>query len=129
MKETKQREAILGAVCTMRNHPTADEVYDKLRIDYPRLSLGTVYRNLNTFAEKGHIKKIRVPEGGDRFDFRLDTHEHLLCNRCKRVYDADILVSLAPDPRGKSPLEDCDITGYTLILHGICGECRAKGKG
>lgn len=122
MKDTKQREAILGAVCTMRNHPTADEIYDKLRGDYPKISLGTVYRNLNTFAEKGDIKKIKVSEGGDRFDFRLDSHEHLLCSRCKRVYDVDIRVKLEPQTSEST----CEVMGYTLILHGICSECKNK---
>ena len=117
MRNNKQRDAILAAVCTMRTHPTADEVYDKLRKDHPHLSLGTVYRNLNLFAQKGDILRVTVPGAGDRFDFRIDKHEHLLCEKCHRVFDVNVDVSI------KSEDTEATIDGYTLILHGICPEC------
>lgn len=114
----KPKEAILAAVCTMRNHPTADEVYKKLKKDFPRLSLGTVYRNLNTFAQNGDIRRIFAPGGGDHFDFRLDAHEHILCDKCGRVFDVNICVSI------ESKDSEAVVSGYTLILHGICAKCR-----
>jgi len=117
MKATKQKEAILAAVCTMRNHPSADDIYRKLRISYPRISLGTVYRNLNAFAQRGDILKISVPEAGDRFDFRLDRHEHLLCNKCGKVFDAEAEVEI------KLKENEGLVDGYTLILHGLCEKC------
>ena len=117
MKATKQKEAILAAVCAMQNHPTADEIYDKLRRDFRRLSLGTVYRNLNIFAQKGDIRKVSVPGSSDRFDFRLDRHEHMLCRKCERVFDVNVEV--------KIKLEEAEavIDGYTLIMHGVCSGC------
>lgn len=122
MKTRKQQEAVLAAVCTMRNHPTADEIYDKLRKDYPHLSLGTVYRNLNAFAQKGDIRRIIVPGAGDRFDFRIDEHEHMLCEKCQRVFDINIEVQIN--------LKETEVTvnGYTLIMHGICAKCSQKNS-
>lgn len=101
----------------MRNHPTADEVYNKLKKDFPHLSLGTVYRNLNTFAQNGDIRRVFAPGAGDRFDFRLDDHEHMLCDKCGRVFDVNACVSVK--------VEDSEATihGYTLILHGTCAKC------
>lgn len=120
MKSTKQKEAILAAVCTMRNHPGADEIYVKLRADFPNISLGTVYRNLNAFAESGDIRKISIPNSGDRFDFRLDNHEHLLCSECGKVYDINANVNI-------KMLDDNIISdGYTLIIHGKCKNCALK---
>lgn len=122
MKTTKQKEAILAAVCTMRTHPTADEIYDKLRKDFPRISLGTVYRNLNTFAEKGTIKKVSLPGSGDRFDYRIDKHEHLVCTKCKKVFDVDALVDI------NLADHSFHIHEYSLVLYGICGNCNTKGE-
>jgi Fur family peroxide stress response transcriptional regulator len=115
-----QQETILAAVCTLRTHPTADEIYDKLRKDHPRLSLGTVYRNLNALAQKGEILRISAPGGGDRFDFRLDRHEHMLCDICGRAYDVDAEVKI--DLREP----EISLRGYTLIFHGICAKCAGK---
>lgn len=120
MKSTKQKEAILAAVCTMRNHPAADEIYVKLRTEFPNISLGTVYRNLNAFAENGDIKKVSLPNSGDRFDFRLDKHEHLLCSKCGKVFDINANVNI-------KMLEDNIVSnGYTLIIHGTCKNCAVK---
>ena len=115
-----QHEAILAAVCTTRTHPTADELYEKLRKEHPRLSLGTVYRNLNALAQKGDILRIRVPEGGDRFDFRLDKHEHMVCDACGRAFDVDVNVSVDLRDSG------VELRGYSLVFHGLCAGCSAK---
>ena len=123
MKSTKQKEAIMAAVRTMRTHPTADEIYDKVRESFPRLSLGTVYRNLNAFARKGDILKIPILNGGDRFDFRTDRHEHMLCENCGQVFDveADVVINL----KETEPM----LSSYTLLLHGLCSKCNIKANG
>ncbi len=123
MKTTKQKEAILAAVCTMRNHPTADEIYHKLKKDNERLSLGTVYRNLSAFTENGDIRKVSVPGFGDRFDFRLDEHEHMYCEKCGRVYDVNINFSVNDVLSNKNNVK---ITGYKLMLYGLCENCNDK---
>ena len=112
-----QQETILAAVCTLRTHPTADEIYDKLRKAHPKLSLGTVYRNLGALAQKGDILRISVPDGADRFDFRLDKHEHMICERCGRAYDVDVDVKIDfREPKA-------ELTGYDLVLRGVCEKC------
>lgn len=116
MKNTKQKEAILEAVANMRNHPTAEEIYSSLKGDNKKLSLGTVYRNLNAFAGCGRVNKISVPNDCDRFDFRLDRHEHMQCSKCSRIFDveADIEVNNKSDTR---------ITGYKIMFYGLCNDC------
>lgn len=117
MKTTKQKEAILAAVCTMRTHPTADEIYDKLRKEFPRISLGTVYRNLNTFAANGDIRKVSIPGTGDRFDYRIDQHAHLVCEKCEGIFDVDVDVKI------KLLDENIIANEYSLILYGVCQQC------
>ena len=118
MKSTKQKEAILAAVSSMQNHPKAEEIYGKLRVSLPRLSLGTVYRNLNAFAKKGDILKIPTLDGAYHFDFRTDKHEHMQCENCGQVVDVDVDVSINLKEAGVV------LNDYTLFLHGLCGKCR-----
>ncbi len=124
MRNTKQKKAIFDAVQGLATHPTAEEVYKTLKVEHEKLSLGTVYRNLNTFSTDGKIKKIPVPGFCDRFDFNTCDHEHFICTECGRVFDAtldrpltDIVVS-----------EGLTVNDYNLILYGVCSDCAVGAR-
>ena len=68
LKYSRQRESILQYLSATHSHPTADMVYMHVKEEFPNISLGTVYRNLNLLADIGEIIKIPTPDGGDRFD-------------------------------------------------------------
>ena len=70
-------------------HPTAEELYAVLSPKHPRLSLATVYRNLNQFADKGMINRVIIPNGPTRFDSILDFHYHAICEECGELFDID----------------------------------------
>lgn len=67
LKYSRQRESIKDYLNSTTEHPTADTVYLNVRKEFPNISLGTVYRNLNLLAEIGDAIKIPTPNGGDRF--------------------------------------------------------------
>lgn len=117
MKKTLQKTIILDTILSMQNHPTAEEVYHIVKEKNDGIGIATVYRNLNSFASKGLIRKVSVVNAPDRFDYRTDEHEHLLCDTCGRVFDAEVDVMINP----KS--ESIKIDGYTLTLHGVCENC------
>lgn len=125
MRYSKQRELILNTVLHNRIHPTAENVYKLLKNDYPELSLGTVYRNLNFLAENNMLKKINVPDGSDRFDGTLARHQHLICRKCGKVTDisVDELLAIQSNILKNTGFEiDID----TLAFEGICKECAEK---
>ena len=125
MKHTKQKELIFQAISARHDHPTADEVYTQLKPQHPALSLATVYRNLNQFAQQGKIRKIAIPSGSDRFDATLQDHYHLLCNVCGRLYD--IAEEMLPSIRREIfSLRDYQVAGYELVIYGMCEHCREK---
>ena len=68
-------------------HPTAEELYQRLKPDNPALSLATVYRNLRQLEACGRLRRVAVPDGSDRYDGRLDPHEHMICETCGRAVD------------------------------------------
>jgi Fur family peroxide stress response transcriptional regulator len=118
VKHTKQKEIILDAVYDLKYHPTADEIYLYLKKDHPRLSLATVYRNLNIYTEAGKIRKVSIPGDSDRFDFNLSYHEHFYCEHCKKVYDVQL--NLNDVMNRISPFT---VSSYKLMLYGTCEMC------
>lgn len=123
MKFSKQRELILNAVKDNTVHPTADFIYDYLKKDNPNLSLGTVYRNLSQLVNHGYIQKVSMPGLPDRFDANVIEHNHMICDVCGNIQDihSDILKNI---PSAISNELDIEITSCTVILHGICKNCR-----
>lgn len=77
---SRQRERIYQAVHASREHPSAQMVYDLLREEMPRLSLGTVYRNLHQMAQEGMLQELEGPTA--RFDACLAPHAHIRCTCC-----------------------------------------------
>ncbi len=120
MRNTKQKQEILYAVRHLHTHPTADEIYTYLKQHNSKLSLGTVYRNLNRFSQTGKIKKIAVSGAGDRFDFRLDDHEHFICEQCGCVTDVEFSQSIL-----EMLSQQCcaRLISYDLMLYGLCEQC------
>ncbi|UCH08666.1 MAG: transcriptional repressor [Deltaproteobacteria bacterium] len=122
---THQRQVILDEIRKVTTHPTADEVYELVRKRLPRISLGTVYRNLEILATRGLIKRIGPASQQMRFDGVTEDHYHLRCVSCGRVEDAPIISvgDLEDAVRNQS---DYSITGHRLEFLGICPECRGK---
>ena len=65
------------------NHPTASEIYEDIRKDYPNISLGTVYRNLGTMSESGEILRIPMGDAPDRFNINIHEHLHVVCTEAE----------------------------------------------
>lgn len=73
------------------DHPPPEEIFDKAAPEEcPGLSLGTVYRNLNSLVEAGMVRRVSIPGRADRFDHTLCWHSHLYCTACGGVVDADV---------------------------------------
>ena len=96
-RNTIQRQLVIAAVRFLADHPTAEEVYDRITMEYPDISKGTVYRNLNSLVESGLLGKVSVPSGADRFDHILTRHYHIKCTHCgmfMNVEDMDYIEGL-----------------------------------
>lgn len=121
MKHSRQREAILAELKSRKDHPTADELYFSLKTEYPNLSLGTVYRNLNLLAEEGIIMKISS-DGADRFDATQKVHYHFQCTKCGRFYDIDYPILEGIENEAQK-IAGGKIISHQLTFIGICEDC------
>jgi len=122
---THQRQVILEEVQKVNTHPTADEVYEMVRKRLPRISLGTVYRNLEIISTSGLIQKIGPPSSQMRFDGKTDNHYHIRCVSCGRVEDAPV-ESFDKLEEAMQKKSNYSILGHRLEFLGICPECRKK---
>ena len=122
---THQRRVILEALLDLDDHPTADGVFEAVTKRAPGISRTTVYRTLETLVRMGAVDKTSHPSSVVRYDPRLETHHHLICQRCDTVIDIT-------DPRFDAlPVPDTSSAGFEVLdvrvqLRGICRRCRDR---
>lgn len=120
---SKKRQAVLAALCASKEHPTAEMLYNKLKADFPELSLGTVYRNLSVLVEDGSVITIGKVDGQERYDAITAPHAHFICRGCGRVFDLDVPVSVDAlcGEIDRSSGFRCD--SISLSIDGLCNAC------
>ncbi|MGE4296610.1 MAG: transcriptional repressor [Desulfovibrionaceae bacterium] len=118
---TVQRRVILEELRKVTSHPTADEIYSMVRSRLPKISLGTVYRNLDLLAENGEILKLERVGAQMRFDGNTMAHYHVRCLSCGRVGDLDVRFDL-PNFRD-CKVDGFAITGVSVEFVGLCRSC------
>ncbi len=119
---TRQRKAILEELRKVNTHPSTDEIYEMVRKRLPRISRGTVYRNLEILSKNGEIQKLELGCKLKRFDGIADNHYHIRCLHCDRVVDAPADFDVAINHDLKS-VTDFKIIGHRLEFIGICPDC------
>ena len=125
-KQFRKRNAILAYLRQTTEHPSAEMVFNHLKPEYPDLSLGTVYRNLNLFKQQGLAVSVATIKGVERFDGNTDPHVHFICQECDAVID---LMDMEIPESLKAVAERSSgghIAPCQLCFTGICQECLAK---
>lgn len=132
MRYSRQRAAILSFLQSRKDHPTADSIYTYVKKEFPNISLGTVYRNLNQLTEAGKIAKHHFGAlGTDHFDYNISPHLHFICNCCNAVIDLPITENLenfsSIDVQAAKKFDGI-VQGHMLYFYGICKNCLDNGK-
>lgn len=122
-KYSRQREAIINFLKSRKDHPTAEVIYQNLRIDNPTISLGTVYRNLTRLSNDGTILKISCNDTSDHFDGHPEPHGHFICNCCHCITDLSI-DSLNLNSVIKENCFEGTIKESQILFYGICKNCK-----
>jgi len=120
-RNTRQLEMVWQAVKDDKSHPTADQVYERVRRKLPNISLGTVYRNLQKLVA---LKKLQVLMLGrsQHFDPLVQRHQHFICEVCDHVYDVIVEGQREIRP-AKLPEEGFTVTSHHLAFYGTCKGC------
>jgi Fur family transcriptional regulator, ferric uptake regulator len=123
-RNTQQRQVILEELRKLQSHPTAAALYMIVRTRLPKISLGTVYRNLERLNRLGIIQKLEFGGGEARYDSTIENHDHFRCLRCGTVDD------VRNPPLALSGVKGNDLGGYKILGHrleylGLCPDCQA----
>ena len=124
---TKQRQIIFEELKKQTSHPTAEQLYQIVRKRLPKISLGTVYRNLDFLSKNSIINKLDIDKDQARYDAEKREHYHVRCIRCGKI--GDIFNLPKTDIKKEvSKLTDFIIIDYTPEFRGICPECLNNAK-
>jgi len=122
-RETKQREAILEVLNGVGTHPAADWIYDEVRKIMPRISKGTVYRNLAVLQDEGEIIELNLSGTVSRYEVKQDHHYHFRCERCDCVFDLEVPVDNDLNRR-IAVSTGLKINYHQLEFRGLCHTCQ-----
>lgn len=124
---SRQREAILQALQSRCDHPTAEMLYLTLRKTHPNISLGTVYRNLTLLEGQGDAQRIRSQEGPDRYDGTTAPHDHLYCRKCGSVVDLPSMEETCNIPKIQAIAKQLGVVveAQQMSFYGVCAACAA----
>lgn len=122
LRHSKQRDRIYEYLCSSREHPSAEMIYDFLKGELPNLSLGTVYRNLGQLEQMGKVVRVTSVDNRERYDAICRDHAHFVCSVCGRVIDldgvdVDAVKALCNLNDGSS------VKMIHLVLGGVCSDC------
>lgn len=124
---TPQRQAVLDALRTSHDHPTAEDIHGRVRATSPGIGVATVYRTLDLLVRHGTVSELRLgDDAATRYDANVQRHDHVVCRGCGTV--RDVIVRL---PRRvvttAEEQSDLEIDAYDLEFRGLCAACRDDG--
>lgn len=120
LKVTPQRIAIYDAIVKLSNHPTAENVIDYIKANHPNISVGTVYKVLDSFVENGLLKKVKTEKDIMRYDAVLSNHHHLYCAETDRIedYEDESLNALINEYFKKKKIKNFKVQDIKLQITG-----------
>ena len=126
LKMTPQRMAIVREVAADESHPSAQELFDRLRPGMPTMSFATVYNTLAALCAAGLGTSLSLAPGSTRFDPNMHAHDHVVCDRCGAV--RDVVEPVAPRPLPATQALAKTAPGFTVrvveqIFRGLCLDC------
>ncbi len=124
---TNQRRVVYEELKKLTSHPTADELYRVVKKRIPKISLGTVYRNLNLLVKTGVIRRLYFSDSIYRFDANTKKHHHIRCIQCGRVDDIFNFPEKGLEKMA-SNLTKYKVLRYKLDFFGVCPKCIKSSK-
>jgi Fe2+ or Zn2+ uptake regulation protein len=125
-RDTKQRRVVFETIRGTLSHPTADWIFERVRTTLPKISLGTVYRNLSVLKDEGMVREIYGSDRRAHYDAVTTKHAHFICSDCGSISDVHNLPEC--DWRAAKELVGCDVTEQRIEFVGVCPVCRHRSK-
>jgi Fe2+ or Zn2+ uptake regulation protein len=120
-RETKQRRVVYETVKNTYSHPTADWIFEQVRGTLPKVSLGTIYRNLGVLKDEGMVREIFGNDRRAHYDADTSPHAHFICDVCDRIIDVRGVKNI--DWRTLKDLVGCEVNDQNVVFNGRCAGC------
>lgn len=123
---TPQRVALIRLLAESKGHPSASQLYDQLKEQFPTMSPGTVYKTLNLLKDLDEVLELGFSDNDNRYDGNKPyPHPHVICIRCRNIidFDIDIAVNLIQDVATRSGYE---LLSHRIDFYGLCPDCRRE---
>lgn len=123
---TPQRVAIYSILMDAKNHPSAEDVYNQIKITFSDISIDTVYRTLSTFSQMGLVSEVEGYGEARRYDPDLKPHHHFRCTKCNRIVD----FRKESFDKLRLPAEisrKYQVSSVKVVAEGLCDKCK-KGR-
>ena len=123
---TPQRMAVLKVLATSQEHPSVEQIYERVKVDFPMTSLATIYKTVTLLKKMGEVWELGFSDDSNRYDGNKPyPHPHLICTRCKSIVDLEVATL------SELPQEVARSTGYRILSQrldflGICPQCQDK---
>ncbi|MCX5887895.1 MAG: transcriptional repressor [Deltaproteobacteria bacterium] len=125
---TPQRLAMLRILSKSEGHPSAEQIYEQIRADYPTTSLATIYKTLSLLKNMNEVFEITFASVGSHYDGNKPyPHPHLICTKCGQILDPEF-GPLAGISQEISRQTGYKITHQQLIFFGLCPKCQKAGQ-
>ena len=121
-RRTRQRQLVLEAVRASEDHPTAAQIFQRVRRRYPGIAYATIYNALRWWVERGGLREFTFGDAAARYDRNRDRHDHAICTRCGRLMDVSVRLPgrLLEEVRRRTGLE---IASHHVQFLGLCSAC------
>jgi Fe2+ or Zn2+ uptake regulation protein len=126
IRDTKQRREVFETIRGTLSHPTADWIFERVRTTLPKISLGTVYRNLSVLRDEGMVREIYGSDRRAHYDSVTAQHAHFICSECGSISDVHNLPEC--DWRAPKELAGCEVTEQRIEFVGVCPACQHRSQ-
>ena len=122
---TSHRLALIRLIAASEGHPNATELFESLRLQFPTVSLATIYKTLTLLKEEGEVLEIDLRSDSHYDGNKPYPHPHLFCNRCNKIFDGDEVLPMQKVNQEVEQKYGFRILRYQLIFYGLCQDCQS----
>jgi Fur family peroxide stress response transcriptional regulator len=125
---TPQRVAMLRIIARSEGHPSVEQIYERMKADFPTTSLATIYKTLNLLKDMGEVLELNFASLGSRYDGNKPyPHPHVICTKCGQILDSEF-GALAEISQEMGRQTGYKITHHQLNFFGLCPKCQKEGQ-
>ena len=123
---TPQRVELVRLIASSEGHPSAAQLYARVKRQFPTMSQATVYKTLALLKDMGQVLEIELRDDKHYDGNRLQSHPHLICIKCNKIIDGEVSL----DQESMRKMEEASgfsILRSQILLYGLCPDCKKKG--